>query len=129
MLDGSKAFASFSVDDVAKAKAFYGDTLGLEVRDGEMGNLNLELGGATVMVYPKGDAHRPASYTVLNFRVPDIGRAVDDLAAKGIRTKRYDMPELGKPDARGIYRDQGMGIAWFEDPAGNVLSVIQVPER
>lgn len=128
MFDGSKAFASFSVDDVDKAKVFYGDKLGLQVKDGGMGNLNLDLGGKTVMIYPKGESHQPASFTVLNFPVPDIERAVDQLAMKGIKTKRYEMQGM-TADAKGIYREQGMAIAWFEDPAGNVLSVMELPER
>jgi len=129
MFDGNKAFSSFSVDDVAKAKAFYGDKLGLRIKEGGMGNLDIELGRSTVMIYPKGEAHTPASFTVLNFPVPDIGRAVDELAAKGIRMKRYDMKNM-KADEKGIYRDEGgMSVAWFEDPAGNVLSVMELPER
>ena len=130
MFDGSKAFASFSVDDVTNAKAFYGEKLGLKIKDGGMGNLNVELGAGSVMIYPKGKAHQPASFTVLNFPVPDLERAVDQLAKKGIRMKRYEMEGM-KADEKGIYRDKdnGMGIAWFEDPAGNVLSVMEMPER
>jgi predicted enzyme related to lactoylglutathione lyase len=129
MFDVTKAFASFSVDDVAKAKAFYGDKLGLRVKDGGMGNLNIELGkGGMVMIYPKGEKHQAATFTVLNFEVPDIEGAVDALVKKGIRMKRYDMEGL-EPDEKGIYRDRDdMAIAWFEDPAGNVLSVMELPE-
>ena len=121
MLATSPAFSGFSTDDIATARAFYAGTLGLEVTE-ENGMLTLQLtGGGRVLIYPK-DAHEPASYTVLNFPVDDIDAAVDELTAKGIAFEVYE----GSPqDARGIVREYGPPIAWFKDPAGNVLSVIQ----
>lgn len=128
MLFGSTtAFSSFSVDDLDAARAFYGDTLGLQADvegTGEMRMLFLTLaGGARVMVYPKGDAHGPASFTVLNFQVDDIDAAVDALADKGVEFQRYEGFEF---DAKGIARDErGPAIAWFTDPAKNVIAVLQ----
>ena len=121
MLATSPAFSGFSTDDIATARAFYAGTLGLEVTE-ENGMLTLQLtGGGRVLIYPK-DAHEPASYTVLNFPVDDIDAAVDELTAKGIAFEVYE----GSPqDARGIVREYGPPIAWFKDPAGNILSVIQ----
>jgi catechol 2,3-dioxygenase-like lactoylglutathione lyase family enzyme len=124
MLKDSKAFSTFSVDDVPKAKQFYGETLGLDVRD-EMGGLALSLGsGAEVFVYPKPD-HRPAVFTILNFPVDDVEQAVDRLTDAGVTFERYD--GFGQ-DEKGIARnDEGpRAIAWFEDPAGNILSVLEV---
>ncbi|THA86219.1 VOC family protein [Streptomyces sp. A0592] len=123
MLEDSKAFSGFSVDSIDTAKDFYGSTLGLRVSE-DNGMLSLHLGGgADVLVYPK-DNHTPASFTVLNFPVPDIDRAVDDLGARGVDFERYD--GFGQ-DAKGISRNEGgPPIAWFKDPAGNVLSVLQV---
>ena len=124
MLENSKAFSGFSVDDLAAARSFYADTLGLDVTvlDESMGLMSLELGGGgTVMIYAK-DTHRPATYTVLNFPVPDVAKAVDDLAAQGISFERYDGFDQ---DERGISRGPGPRIAWFTDPAGNVLSVLE----
>lgn len=123
MLRKSPAFSGFAVDDVAKAKAFYGDTLGLDVADGEMGLLQIRLGSGTeVLVYPKDD-HSPAAYTILNFPVDDIDAAVDELAGKGVTFERYDGFDQ---DAKGIARGpDGPPIAWFTDPAGNILSVLQ----
>ncbi|KNB53769.1 VOC family protein [Streptomyces caatingaensis] len=121
MLRGSRAFSSFSVDDVPAALRFYGGTLGLEVTE-EHGLLHLRLaGGVTVLLYPKAD-HTPASFTVLNFPVPDIERAVDELSRRGVEFERY--PGL-EPDEKGVFRGGGPLIAWFTDPAGNVLSVLQ----
>ncbi|GAA6527633.1 VOC family protein [Intrasporangium sp. DVR] len=121
----TKAFSSFSVDDVGRARAFYGDTLGLEVTD-ENGMLTLHLAGAgRVLVYPKGD-HAPATYTVLNFPVDDIERAVDDLVAAGVTFERYEGTPV-ETDAKGIFRGGGPLIAWFTDPAGNILSVLEAP--
>ena len=118
----SKAFSGFSVDDVAKAKTFYGDTLGVEVTEAD-GMLTLHLGsGATVLVYPKPD-HEPASFTVLNFPVDDIEAAVDALAERGVQFEHYEGTDL-QTDPKGIFRGGGPLIAWFTDPAGNVLSVI-----
>lgn len=120
-LDATKAFSGFSVRDTAEAKAFYADTLGLEVTE-EHGMLGLQLGaGRHVLVYPKGPAHEPASFTVLNFPVPDIDAAVDDLSAKGVVFLQYE----GVTDERGVNREGGPLIAWFTDPSGNVLSVIE----
>ncbi|MDQ6753663.1 MAG: VOC family protein [Actinomycetota bacterium] len=117
------AFSGFSVDDVATAKKFYGETLGLKVEETN-GLLNLHLGGGTrVLVYPS-PSHSPASYTVLNFPVQDIEAAVSALAAKGIELERYPQMASGT-DERGIFRGGGPLIAWFKDPAGNVLSVLQ----
>jgi catechol 2,3-dioxygenase-like lactoylglutathione lyase family enzyme len=123
MLGATPAFSGFSVDDVPAARAFYEGVLGLDVSEQE-GMLELHLGGGgTVLVYPKGDAHRPASFTVLNFPVEDIDAAVDALAAAGVTFERY--PDFPEPDAKGIYRGMGPDIAWFTDPAGNVLSVLK----
>lgn len=121
------AFTGFSVDDIDRARGFYADVLGLEVAD-EHGMLDLRLAtGGHVLVYPKGDHHVPAAFTVLNFPVGDIDAAVDALTAAGVTFERY--PEMPEPDARGIHRGLGGGpdIAWFTDPAGNVLSVMQEP--
>jgi catechol 2,3-dioxygenase-like lactoylglutathione lyase family enzyme len=112
------------VPDTEAARAFYGDTLGLDVRDSrESGLLELHLGaGAPVLVYPKPD-HSPANFTVLNFAVPDIDAAVDGLIAAGVRMERYpDFEQNEKGIARG---PQGPAIAWFTDPAGNIVSVLE----
>ena len=119
----SQAFSGFSVNDLKKAKEFYGGTLGLDVKETKEGlELHLE-GGNTVFLYPKPN-HTPASFTVLNFAVKDIEAAVDELRTLGVRLEKYDQPDL-KTDAKGIMRGQGPLIAWFKDPAGNILSVIQ----
>lgn len=122
------AFQGFSVDDVEAARRFYGEALGLEVAD-EMGGLSLTLpSGQHVFVYPKDD-HTPATFTILNFVVDDLDRAVDELNAAGVVTKIYEAPNDFGTDERGIMRGEasGMGpdIAWFRDPAGNVLSLIK----
>ncbi|MBG6237898.1 putative enzyme related to lactoylglutathione lyase [Mycetocola sp. CAN_C7] len=118
------AFSGFSVTDTDAARTFYSDVLGLTVTDDEMGLLRIELpGGAEVMAYPKPD-HTPASFTILNFLVDDIDLAVDALNDRGVATKIYDDDTLPTDD-RGIMRDNGPTIAWFRDPAGNVLSVIE----
>lgn len=127
MLGKSKAFSGFSVDDLQEAKRFYGETLGLKVtEEGEMG-LRLHLGsGAEVFVYPKPD-HEPATFTVLNFPVDDIDRAVDELVERGVVFEHYG-GDL-QTDDTGVLRsdapERGPSIAWFKDPAGNVLSVLQ----
>lgn len=122
MFTNSQAFSGFSTNDLAKAKEFYGDTLGLEFSE-EMDNLNLHLrGGGSVLIYPK-ENHEPASFTVLNFPVEDIDKAVDALNEKGIQLERY---EGFDQDERGIARGEGPSIGWFKDPAGNILSVLQV---
>jgi catechol 2,3-dioxygenase-like lactoylglutathione lyase family enzyme len=124
MLKDSKAFSGFSVNDLKAAKDFYGGSLGLDVNEDEMG-LDLKLGsGATVFVYDKPD-HKPASFTILNFPVDDIDKAVDELAAKGVKFERYDnMQQDEKGIARGKAANMGPDIAWFKDPAGNILSVL-----
>jgi catechol 2,3-dioxygenase-like lactoylglutathione lyase family enzyme len=124
MLANSKAFSGFSVDDTEKARAFYEEALGLRIEDieGSPGLMTLHLGGDTdVLVYPKPD-HQPASFTILNFPVDDIDTVVDWLAARGVTFERYDW---ANPDEKGINRGMGPAIAWFKDPAGNVLSVLQ----
>ena len=124
MLRESKAFSGFSVDDLDAARSFYGDTLGLDVTvlDESMGLLALDLaGGARVMVYAK-PTHQPAGFTILNFPVTDVDQAVDELAARGVSFERYDGFDQ---DERGISRGPGPRIAWFTDPAGNVLSVLE----
>jgi predicted enzyme related to lactoylglutathione lyase len=120
MLKDSKAFSGFSVNDVALAKAFYADALGLDVSEAN-GMLTLHLaGGHDTLVYPKPD-HVPATYTILNFPVSDIEAALDELAAHGVAMEHYDFT-----DPRGINRRGGPLIAWFKDPAGNVLSVLEI---
>jgi len=122
MFRNTKAFSGFSVNDIQKAKQFYGETLGLEVSETH-GLLNLHLaGGTTVLVYPKPN-HIPATFTILNFPVADIEEAVDQLSRNGVRFERYD-GDL-KTDDKGIFRGGGPLIAWFKDPAGNVLSVLE----
>lgn len=125
MLKNSQAFSSFSVDDANKAERFYSETLGLDVhKNSEMEILHVRLpGGGEVILYPKGEDHIPATFTTLNFPVDDIEEAVDTLASKGIKCEQYD-GEI-KTDEKGIFRDRGISIAWFKDPAGNILSVIQ----
>jgi catechol 2,3-dioxygenase-like lactoylglutathione lyase family enzyme len=124
MLKDSPAFSGFSVDDVAKARSFYGNTLGLDVSEGPMGILELRLPtGGHVIMYPKDD-HVPATFTVLNFPVPDVEATVDELTNAGVQFERYDLPG-GAMDEKGIVRGMGPTIAWFKDPAGNVLSIIE----
>jgi predicted enzyme related to lactoylglutathione lyase len=123
MFKDAKAFSGFSVNDIAAAKAFYGDTLGVEVTE-EHGRLTLHLGGGgTVIVYPKPN-HTPASFTVLNFPVEDIEQAVDRLTEGGVEFQHYE-GQL-QTDAKGIMRGNGPPIAWFTDPAGNVLAVLEL---
>jgi predicted enzyme related to lactoylglutathione lyase len=127
MLKDSTAFSSFSVNDIAAAKKFYGDTLGLDVSEmseGGMPLLELRTSGSKVMLYPKDD-HLPATFTVLNFNVADVEAAVRDLKARGVTFEIYKEGPV-KTDDRGI--SQGGGgpkIAWFKDPAGNILSVLE----
>jgi catechol 2,3-dioxygenase-like lactoylglutathione lyase family enzyme len=121
MLEHSKAFSGFSVDDIPKARQFYGETLGLRVTE-ENGLLTLHTAGdRDTVVYPKDD-HTPATYTILNFPVEDVDKTVDELTARGVRFERYEGFEQ---DEKGVFRGQGPLIAWFKDPAGNILSVIQ----
>lgn len=120
------AFSGFSVDDIDAAKEFYGNTLGLDVEVNPMGFLGLRLSsGGSVLVYSKPN-HTPASFTILNFPVADVDAAVDDLISRGVNTKIYSDEEFPS-DSRGIARGEGQGpdIAWFRDPAGNVLAVMQ----
>jgi catechol 2,3-dioxygenase-like lactoylglutathione lyase family enzyme len=124
MLANTKAFSSFAVDDMQKARQFYGETLGLPVSmlDEENGLMSLQLAGdRDTVVYQKPD-FTPATYTVLNFPVDDIDKAVDELTARGVRFEKYE--GFGQDD-KGIARGQGPSIAWFTDPAGNVLAVLQ----
>jgi catechol 2,3-dioxygenase-like lactoylglutathione lyase family enzyme len=124
-LKDSPAFSGYSVDDIPRAKDFYGRVLGLEVSDGEMGSLVIHVkGGPRVLLYPKPD-HRPATCTVLNFPVDSVDRAVDELGGQGVRFETYDDPAI-RTDERGVHRDGGPVIAWFKDPAGNILSVLEV---
>src|ERR1700680_1828877 len=130
MFAPTAAFSGFSVDDLAKAKTFYAETLGLQVDNDGVG-LRLHLpGGGTVFVYPKDD-HAPASFTILNFAVDGIDAAVDELTRRGVHFEHYD--EGPKTDDKGVMRGQqlnmGPDIAWFKDPAGNFLSVLDGGDR
>ena len=121
MLANTRAFSGFAVDDLEKARSFYGEKLGLKTSE-EYGLLTLHLAGdRDTLVYPKPD-HTPATFTILNFEVDDIDRAVDALIARGVTFERYDEMEQ---DERAIHRGGGPYIAWFKDPAGNILSVLQ----
>ncbi|GAB3168306.1 hypothetical protein GCM10027059_30720 [Myceligenerans halotolerans] len=127
MVTTVRSFSGFSVDDVDAALRFYGDTLGLPARGNAMGGLEIDLTeGSSVFVYPKGEAHTPASFTVLNLVVPDIDEAVTELEAAGVNLIRY--AEFGQ-DERGVARStdptQGPTIGWIADPAGNVVALIQ----
>ena len=124
MFKATKAFSGFSVNDLAKAREFYGRTLGLEISDGAMGTLQLHIGGgAQVLVYPKPN-HVPATFTILKFPVASIDEAVDQLSKSGVGFEHYDGQI--KTDARGIASGgPGPKIAWFKDPAGNILSVLE----
>lgn len=122
MLADTKAFSGFAVDDIDAARRFYRDTLGLRVTDDEMGFITLELAGdRPTMIYPKPD-FVPATYTILNFLVEDIDAAVDGLVRRGVDFERYE--GFGQ-DEKGIARQEGPLIAWFTDPAGNILAVIE----
>lgn len=127
LLRESRAFSGFSVNDIPKAKAFYGETLGLDVRE-ENGMLHLHLPGSTVvLVYPKPN-HQPATFTILNFPVTDVEEAVDELTGLGVRFEQYG-GEI-QTDPKGIHRGgKGPAIAWFKDPAGNVLSILEMSKR
>ena len=123
MLRDSQAFSGFSVPDTEAARTFYTDALGLEVTE-QNGILTLHLGGGhRAIAYPKAD-HQPAGFTVLNFPVPDVEAAVDELTARGVRFEHYEGTPM-ETDAKGVFRKGGPLIAWFTDPAGNVMSVIQ----
>ena len=122
MLADSKAFSGFAVDDLDKAREFYGDTLGLKTSE-EHGLMTLHLAGDRgTLVYPKPD-FTPATYTILNFPVDDVEQAVDELTARGVQFERYDG---SGQDEKGIMRGNGPDIAWFKDPAGNILSVLHL---
>lgn len=122
MLKTTETFSGFAVKDPKQAKAFYTEILGLNVEEQDGGLLFLHLAGGTdVLVYPKPD-HTPATFTVLNFKVPDIDEAVDELTRRGVTFERY--PGM-KADAKGVFREAGPDIAWFTDPSGNIFSVIQ----
>ena len=123
MFKNTPAFSGFSVDDLEKAKEFYGQTLGLDVTEAN-GLLQLHIaGGTTILVYPK-DNHVPATFTILNFPVSNIEQTVDDLTARGVHFEHYNIGDL-VTDEKGIARGGGPNIAWFTDPAGNILSVIE----
>jgi predicted enzyme related to lactoylglutathione lyase len=121
MFKNTKAFSGFSVDDIPTAQEFYSIVLGLEVTEGH-GMLTLHIAGdREILIYPKGDDHVPATYTILNFPVDDIEAAVDKLVGRGVEFEKYEMV-----DENGIARGEGPPIAWFKDPAGNILSVLQL---
>ncbi|MGP3922768.1 VOC family protein [Streptomyces sp. 8N616] len=121
MFGNTKAFSGFAVNDMRKAKEFYGETLGLRTSE-EYGLMTLHIAGGTeILVYPKED-HTPASFTILNFPVDDVDQAVDELGRRGVTFERYEGFEQ---DEKGVFRQEGPYIAWFRDPAGNVLSVLQ----
>jgi predicted enzyme related to lactoylglutathione lyase len=123
MFANTEAFSSFAVDDLAKARQFYSETLGLQVSDVQMeGLIALNVSGSRdIMVYEKPD-HIPAVFTILNFPVEDVEKAVDDLTARGVRFERYEDFNM---DEKNIARGEGPAIAWFTDPAGNILAVMQ----
>jgi catechol 2,3-dioxygenase-like lactoylglutathione lyase family enzyme len=123
MFKNTKAFSSFSVNDLQKAKEFYGDTLGLEFSERPEG-LELHVaGGNNIFVYPKPD-HVPATFTILNFPVDNVEGAVRELTEHGVRFEKYNEGDY-KTDEKGIFRANGLKVAWFKDPAGNVLSVFE----
>jgi predicted enzyme related to lactoylglutathione lyase len=123
MLENSKAFSGFAAGDLRKVKEFYTKTLGLKATE-EQGLLTLHLaGGNNVLIYPKPN-HVPATFTVLNFPVDDVDLAVEELSKRGVRFEKYNGPEI-KTDEKGIMRGNGPTIAWFKDPAGNILSVLE----
>jgi len=126
MFKDTKAFSGFSVNDVQKAKEFYGQTLGLDVSESH-GLLELHIaGGTNILMYPN-ENHIPAAFTVLNFPVDNIEQTVDDLTGRGVHFESYNEGGL-VTDEKGIFRGGGPKIAWFKDPAGNILSVLEVQE-
>jgi len=126
MFKHAKAFSSFSVNDLEKAKEFYSQTLGLEVSENPMGALDLHLDGNKIFIYPK-DNHEPATFTILNFLVADIEKAVNELTGLGIEFEQY---EDFKTDEKGISRNSGSPtIAWFKDPADNIIAVIEIESK
>ncbi len=118
----AESFSSFSVNDLKAAKDFYGQTLGLDISETQEA-LELHTGDNTIFIYPKPN-HEPATFTVLNFKVDKIDEVIDELAAMGVNLEHYNLPDL-KTDKRGIFSGPGQKIAWFKDPAGNILSVIE----
>ena len=124
MLKDTNTFNSFTTHDLEASKKFYTETLGLRVVENEMGILEIKAGGSnTFIIYPKGDAHEPANFTVLNFAVKDIEKVADHLISKGITFEQY--PEM-KTDEKGIsWYDGRPNIAWFKDPSGNILSIME----
>jgi len=123
MFKNTKAYSGFSVNDLQKAQEFYSQTLGLEVtKEHDLLTLHIS-GGTKILIYPKPN-HSPATFTVLNFPVDDIERAIDELSRRGVPFEHYDQKEL-KTDEKGIFRGGGPLIAWFKDPAGNILSVLE----
>ena len=125
MFKHAKAFSSFSVNDLEKAKEFYSQTLGLEVSENPMGLLDLHIDGNKILIYPK-DNHEPATFTILNFLVADIEKSVDELSNMGIIFEQYNMEDL-KTDDRGISRRSGCPTAaWFKDPAENIISIMEI---
>lgn len=130
MLKSSEAFGGYSVPDIKQAREFYEGVLGLDVTEEDGMGLDLHFGGGShVFLYPKDD-HQPATFTVLNFPVDDIEAAVDELAAKGVKFERYDNMDYIEQDDKGIARmkdgEPGPSVAWFKDPFGNVLSILQM---
>lgn len=128
MLNDSYAFTGFSVNNLKKAKEFYGELLGLHVHDDQMG-LHIHLNDDTqIFIYEKED-HEPASFTILNFVVEDIDKKIEEMTKKGIKFERYDLGDEMKQDEKGVLRglaaNMGPDIAWFQDPAGNVLAILQ----
>jgi len=124
MFENTKAFSGFAVADIPRAKQFYGETLGLNVSE-DNGMLTLNIAGdRPTLVYPKPD-HTPASYTILNFPVDDIEPVVDELTRRGVEFERYTGTDV-ETDEKGIFRGDGPLIAWFTDPAGNILSVLEL---
>ena len=122
MLSDSQAFSGFSVNDTQKARKFYGQTLGLDVSESN-GLLTLHLAGDNkVLIYPKPN-HVPATFTILNFPVDNVDKAVDELTKRGVHFEIYNLPDI-KTDEKGIMRGKGPTVAWFKDPAGNILSVL-----
>lgn len=124
MFKDTKAFSGYSVNDIPKAKSFYREVLGLDARDGVMGLLELHIkGNNPIILYPKPN-HEPATFTVLNFPVKDVETTVKELKEKGVKFESYDLENF-RTDEDNIFRGGGPYIAWFKDPAGNILSVLQ----
>jgi len=123
MFKNTKAFSGYSVNDIGKAKTFYHGILGLDIQDGIEGILKINISGSNpIILYPKPN-HEPATFTVLNFPTPNVEKTVADLKAKGVTFESYDYPDF-KTDEDNIFRGGGPLIAWFKDPAGNILSVV-----